>query len=188
MTVRAIMAKRAIANRTVHTQNLKHKRNVNQWKAREFQNYHNVVVRLNIICWQKGFQRVLKGFQTLETGSPKGFRMTSNPLKTLLWIRCVSYGGSHIFSQQQPTSSKSSSNVCNIYLDRPVFKLSIENETQLDHKLMDGSFKTENIWIGEVSSFEWYMELPILSFYPPKIASKNSEGQLLNESRNLLLA
>jgi len=30
ITVNAIMAKRAIANRTVHTQNLKHKRKVNQ--------------------------------------------------------------------------------------------------------------------------------------------------------------
>lgn len=48
MTVRAIIAKRAIANRTVHTQNLKHKRKlISEKQVREFYNYDNVDKRVS---------------------------------------------------------------------------------------------------------------------------------------------
>lgn len=54
---------------------------------------------------------------------------------------------------------------------------------------MDGSLKglnSESTWIVEVSSFEWYTNLSILSCYPQKLAFTNSERQLLTASRNLL--
>ena len=41
-----------------------------------------------------------------------------------------------------------------VTLDRPILNCHMKIEMQLEHKLhvMDSSFKTENIWIWEISS------------------------------------
>jgi len=80
MTVSAIMAKRAIANRTVHTQNLK-KQKSDSKPVTGFQNYHNNMLTKG---FQKDFLRVSKHFKMVSSRFQMGFkalkhRVTSNP-------------------------------------------------------------------------------------------------------------